>query len=31
LALDIVAAIQEHSSKVQLDQLHGSIPGSSLL
>ena len=26
LALDIVAAIQEHSQKVQLDQLHGSTP-----
>jgi predicted dehydrogenase len=28
LALDIVAAIQEHSQKVQLDQLHGSTPSS---
>ena len=28
LALDIVAAIQEHSQKVQLDQLHGSTPRS---
>ena len=28
LALDIVAAIQEHSQKVQLDQLHGIPPSS---
>jgi predicted dehydrogenase len=28
LALDIVAAIQEHSQKVQLDQLHRSTPNS---
>jgi len=28
LALDIVAAIREHSSKVQLDRLNGSVPNS---
>jgi predicted dehydrogenase len=28
LALDIVAAIEEHSHKVQLDQLHGITPNS---
>jgi len=28
LALDIVAAIGEHSSKVQLDRLNGSVPNS---
>ncbi len=28
LALDIVAAIQEHSDKVQLDELHRSVPKS---
>jgi predicted dehydrogenase len=28
LALDIVAAIREHSSKVQLDRLNGSLPNS---
>jgi predicted dehydrogenase len=28
LALDIVAAIQDHSHKVQLEQLHGSTPNS---
>ncbi len=28
LALDIVAAIREHSNKVQLDQLHGSVPNA---
>jgi predicted dehydrogenase len=28
LALDIVTAIQQHSHKVQLDQLHGSTPNS---
>ncbi|MGZ4733936.1 MAG: Gfo/Idh/MocA family oxidoreductase [Terriglobales bacterium] len=28
LALDIVAAIREHSDKVQLDQLHGGVPNA---